>query len=69
MAKARTLGYQKTGATNAKAAPPYWAVKRGSDTICHGPRETFPGSAERKMLRRDGYRLNVEGKPWKEGSE
>lgn len=51
MAKARMLGYQKTGATNAKAALPYWQVKRGSDCLCHGPRETFPGPGEQKRLR------------------
>lgn len=66
MAKARMLGYQKTGATNAKAAPPYWAVKRGAETLCHGSRETFPGPAVRKTLKRDGYRLQVEGRIWKE---
>lgn len=66
MAKARMLGYQKTGATNAKAAPPFWAVKRGSEQLAHGPRETFPGAGIRKTLRRDGYRLTVEGKAWKE---
>lgn len=66
MSKARTLGYQKTGATNAKAAPPYWQVNRGSDRLCHGPRETFPGHQERKRLRADGHRILVEGKPWKE---
>ena len=68
MSKARMLGYQKTGATNAKAAPTYWQVKRGSDCLCHGPRETFPGPGLRKTLKRDGYRLDVEGKLWKEKS-
>lgn len=66
MSKARMLGYQKTGATNAKAATPYWQVKQGSDCLCHGPRETFPGAWERKRLRDDGHRISVEGKPWKE---
>lgn len=65
MAKARMLGYQATGSTNAKAAAPYWAVKRGAETLCHGPKETFPGAAERNVLRKDGYRLSVEGKPGK----
>lgn len=68
MAKARMLGYQKTGATNARADPPYWQVKRGSDCLCHGPRETFPGAWERKRLRDDGHRIVVAGKPWKEGT-
>lgn len=68
MSKARMLGYQKTGATNAKAAPTYWAVKRGAETLCRGPLETFPGAADRKMLKRDGYRITVDGKPWKEES-
>lgn len=69
MAKARMLGYQKTGATNAKAAPPYWQVKRGSDCLSYGQRETFPGLQERKRLRADGHRIMVYGKPWKEGTE
>lgn len=68
MAKARTLGYQKTGATNAKAAPPYWQVKRGAACLCHGPRETFPGASERKKLREGGHRILVEGRTWKEGT-
>lgn len=67
MAKARTLGYQKTGAPNAKAAAPYWQVKRGSACLCYGPRESFPGALERKMLRDGGHRILVEGEPWKEG--
>lgn len=67
MAKARMLGYQKTGATNARAAPPYWQVKRGTDCLCYGHKETFPGAGERKRLKADGYRISVEGKPWKEG--
>lgn len=66
--KAKMLGYQKTGAPNGKAAPPYWQVKRGSDCLYHGSRETFPGPAVRKTLKRDGYRLDVEGKLWKEES-
>lgn len=66
MAKARMLGYQKTGATNAKAATPYWQIKRKTDVLCHGSRETFPGLAMRKTLKRDGYRLQVEGRIWKE---
>lgn len=66
MSKARMLGYQKTGATNAKAAPPYWQVKRGLNCLCHGPMETFPGAGERKRLMADGYRLTVDGKLWKE---
>lgn len=33
MSKARMLGYQKTGATNAKAAPPYWQVKLGAGKL------------------------------------
>lgn len=68
MGKARMLGYQTTGTVNAKAATPYWAVKRGADTLCHGPRETFPEAEMRKRLKRDGYRLTVDGKPWKEGA-
>lgn len=69
MAKVRMLGYQKTGSPNGKAAPPYWQVKRGPDCLCHGPRETFPGAVERKRLRADGYRISVEGKSWKEGTQ
>lgn len=67
MAKARMIGHQKVGTPNAMAAVPYWQVKRGTDVLCHGPRETFPGPQERKRLRADGRRILVEGKPWKEG--
>lgn len=65
--KAKMLGYQKVGTPNARAAAPYWQVKRGNDCLCHGSMETFPGAGERKMLKADGYRISVEGKPWKEG--
>lgn len=66
MGKAKMLGYQKNGPANAKAAPPYWAVKRGPDTLCHGTKETFPESNKRKMVKQDGYRLTVEGKIWRD---
>lgn len=62
MAKARMLGIQSTGAKNAKAAPPYWAVKRGKEILCHGPESTIPGEQEQRMLKRDGYRLTIGGK-------
>lgn len=68
MAKARMIGHQKVGTPNAMAAVPYWQVKRGTDVLCHGSRETFPDPAMRKTLKRDGYRLDVEGKLWKEKS-
>lgn len=66
MEKARMLGYQKTGAPNAKAGDAHWQVKRGPDVFCHGPKETFPGVGERKMLRDAGYNLLVNGKTWKD---
>lgn len=40
----------------------YWSVKRGSVTLCHGPRETLPSSAQRKQLCADGYQVVVDGK-------
>lgn len=69
MSKARMLGYQKTGAPNAKAGDAHWQVKRGPDVLCHGPKETFPGVGKQKKLKVDGYRISVEGKSWKEGTQ
>lgn len=58
MAKARMLGYQKTGATNAKAAPPYWQVKRRTNFRCHGIREQSQGAGGRKRIK-----IAQEGRP------
>ncbi len=47
----------------------YWQVKRGSVTLCYGPRETLPTPAQRKQLCADGYQVVVEGKESKGGKQ
>lgn len=45
----------------------YWAVKRGGEVICHGPKQTMPNAQERKLLREGGHKIYVEGKLYREG--
>ena len=40
----------------------YWEVRRGSDRLAHGPKETFPKEQERRALRSGGLKIYREGK-------
>ena len=45
---------------------PYWEVKRGSERIAYGPKNTMPNTAERKSMRSGDLKIYVEGKLYRE---
>lgn len=45
----------------------YWEVRRGSDRLAHGPKDTFPKEQERRILRSGGLKIYIEGKLYREG--
>lgn len=43
-----------------------WEVKREGVTVCHGSERTMPNLQERKLLRKDGHKIYVDGKLYRE---
>lgn len=44
----------------------YWEVKKDGNRVAYGPKETLPPKSQRQAMRRDGYRIYVDGKIYKE---
>jgi hypothetical protein len=43
-----------------------WEVRRNGITICHGSEKSMPNALQQKLLRRDGYKIYIDGKLHKE---
>lgn len=41
-------------------------VRRDGATVCHGSEKTMPSREMCKMLRKDGYKIYVDGKLYRE---
>lgn len=44
----------------------YWEVKRDGIRVAYGSINTLPSKSQRQALRRDGHKIYVEGKIYRE---
>jgi hypothetical protein len=43
-----------------------WEVRRNGVVVCHGSDKTMPDKEQRQKLRKDGHKIYVGGKPYRE---
>lgn len=43
-----------------------WEVRKGGQAYAGGPMETLPDAQQRRSMRAAGYKIYVDGKPYRE---